>query len=47
MIIVIGELSEDWKKKWHEMIPGERFCDPYELKGVRPSPSTGSNSDAC
>lgn len=31
---VIAELPEDWKKLWHTMVPAQRFCDPYELKGV-------------
>jgi NAD(P)-dependent dehydrogenase (short-subunit alcohol dehydrogenase family) len=25
---------EEWRKKWFEMIPAQRLCDPYELKGV-------------
>ncbi|KAI5844463.1 oxidoreductase [Morchella snyderi] len=31
---MIAELPEDWKKLWHTMVPAQRFCDPYELKGV-------------
>lgn len=26
---------EEWRKKWFGMIPAQRLCDPYELKGVR------------
>lgn len=25
---------EEWRKKWFTMIPAQRLCDPYELKGV-------------
>jgi sorbose reductase len=25
---------EEWRKKWFSMIPANRLCDPYELKGV-------------
>lgn len=32
---VIAELPETWKNLWHTMVPAQRFCDPYELKGVR------------
>ena len=27
---------EEWRKKWFGMIPAQRLCDPYELKGVSP-----------
>jgi sorbose reductase len=26
---------EEWRQKWFGMIPAQRLCDPYELKGVR------------
>lgn len=26
---------EEWRKQWFSMIPAQRLCDPYELKGVR------------
>lgn len=25
---------EEWRKQWFSMIPAQRLCDPYELKGV-------------
>lgn len=25
---------DEWKKKWFSMIPAQRLCDTYELKGV-------------
>jgi len=25
---------EENVKRWYQMIPANRFCDPYELKGV-------------
>ena len=25
---------EEWRQKWFTLIPAERLCDPYELKGV-------------
>lgn len=25
---------EEWRTKWFGMIPAQRLCDPYELKGV-------------
>ena len=25
---------EEWRRKWFSMIPAQRLCDPYELKGV-------------
>ncbi|KAK4944491.1 hypothetical protein LTR10_016165 [Elasticomyces elasticus] len=25
---------EEWRKKWFGMIPAQRLCDPYELKGA-------------
>jgi len=25
---------EEWREKWFQMIPAQRLCDPYELKGV-------------
>jgi len=25
---------EEWRQKWFQMIPAQRLCDPYELKGV-------------
>ena len=25
---------EEWRKKWFTMVPAQRLCDPYELKGV-------------
>jgi sorbose reductase len=31
---VIGTLPDEWKEKWITLIPGERFCAPYELKGA-------------
>jgi hypothetical protein len=35
-VIVLHSLPEEYKEKWLTMTPGGRFCDPYELKGVRP-----------
>ena len=32
--LVIGELPQEWKTEWNRMVPGKRFCAPYELKGV-------------
>ena len=32
--LVIDTLPEEWRKKWPELIPGTRFCDPAELKGA-------------
>ena len=26
---------EEWRKQWFSMIPAQRLCQPYELKGVR------------
>lgn len=31
---MIGTLPKEWSDKWYTMIPGGRFCDPAELKGV-------------
>lgn len=28
---------DEWRKKWFDMIPAQRLCDPYELKGVSSS----------
>lgn len=28
---------EEWRQKWFQMIPAQRLCDPYELKGVCPA----------
>ncbi|KAK5094569.1 hypothetical protein LTR70_004045 [Exophiala xenobiotica] len=25
---------EEWRQKWFQMIPAQRLCDPYELKGA-------------
>lgn len=25
---------EEWREQWFRMIPAQRLCDPYELKGV-------------
>ncbi|KAJ9658432.1 hypothetical protein H2198_003716 [Neophaeococcomyces mojaviensis] len=25
---------EEWRKQWFSMIPAQRLCDPYELKGA-------------
>ena len=25
---------EEWRKQWFSMIPTQRLCDTYELKGV-------------
>lgn len=41
---VIAELPEDWKKLWHTMVPAQRFCDPYELKGVRRTLTSSSST---
>lgn len=31
---------EEWRQKWFGMIPAQRLCDPYELKGVSRAPSS-------
>ena len=31
---MIETLPDEWKTEWHHMVPGRRFCAPYELKGV-------------
>ncbi|KAL2109668.1 hypothetical protein VUR80DRAFT_2162 [Thermomyces stellatus] len=31
---MIETLPEEWQKKWPELIPGTRFCNPAELKGA-------------
>lgn len=30
---------EEWRRQWFQMIPAQRLCDPYELKGVSASVS--------
>ena len=25
---------EEWRRRWFSMIPAQRLCDPYELKGA-------------
>lgn len=30
---------EEWRNKWFGMIPAQRLCDPYELKGVCIAPA--------
>ncbi len=25
---------EEWRERWFSMIPAQRLCDPYELKGA-------------
>jgi sorbose reductase len=32
---MIGSLPKEWSETWPSLIPGRRFCDPAELKGVR------------
>lgn len=32
--IVINTLPKEWSDKWYEMVPGGRFADAAELKGV-------------
>lgn len=34
--IVLSVHPDEWRKKWFDMIPAQRLCDPYELKGVSP-----------
>lgn len=34
MILVIETMPEEWQKRWPELIPGTRFCNPAELKGA-------------
>lgn len=31
---MIDTQPEEWRKKWPELIPGTRFCEPAELKGA-------------
>ena len=31
---VIETMPDEWQKKWPELIPGTRFCNPAELKGA-------------
>lgn len=33
--LVINELPKEWTEKWRELVPGVRFADAAELKGVR------------
>ena len=34
VIAVINELPKEWADKWYDLVPGARFADPAELKGV-------------
>ncbi|KZF21975.1 oxidoreductase [Xylona heveae TC161] len=31
---MISAFPAEWKEKWLGMVPAQRFCDPYELKGA-------------
>lgn len=31
---MIDTLPEEWKTKWMDIVPGKRFAETYELKGV-------------
>ncbi|RDW80938.1 oxidoreductase-6 [Coleophoma crateriformis] len=31
---MIATQPAEWNQKWYSMIPGNRFCDAYELKGA-------------
>lgn len=31
---MIGEANPDWSAQWTRSIPGGRFAEPFELKGV-------------
>ena len=35
--LVINELPKEWVDKWRDLVPGVRFADPAELKGVCPT----------
>lgn len=35
---MVENFPEEWKSAWLGTIPGKRFCDAYELKGVSPVP---------
>lgn len=37
---------EEWRRKWFGMIPAQRLCDPYELKGVSGAPCQTEATDA-
>lgn len=32
--LVINTLPNEWVEKWRQLVPGVRFADPAELKGV-------------
>jgi hypothetical protein len=41
---VIDDLPKEWRDKWYELVPGGRFADAAELKGVcSGAPSIDSN----
>ena len=44
---MVENFPEDWKKKWMEMTPAGRFCDPYELKGVSSSLPDWAHHSSC
>lgn len=31
---MLDSLPNEWRDKWLSMVPAQRFCSPYELKGV-------------
>lgn len=31
---MLDSLPNEWRDKWMSMVPAQRFCSPYELKGV-------------
>lgn len=31
---MLDSLPGEWRETWLSMVPGKRFCSPYELKGV-------------
>ena len=33
--VVINDLPKEWRDKWYDLVPGGRFADAAELKGVR------------
>jgi sorbose reductase len=40
---MIGSLPKEWSETWPSLIPGRRFCDPAELKGVSMTYSPSSS----
>ena len=42
--LVINSLPNEWVEKWRDLVPGVRFADPAELKGVRLAMSVFANT---